>query len=315
MNVNHFKFKIEQISSKKPHLILLTFAFSLITFFLLPGCDQTFNPIQENSSAPFSMFGYLDASADTQWVRITPVRGQIDLLTEIPEMTVTVEDIKTGRSDQFRDSLFTFPDGLQILNAWSTTKILKPGGTYRVETERADGAESHVTITFPADFPTPRLEINYDFYQAILFIEDVENLLTVQVRTLAHITSESAGWNYTDVFWTPQEKIIKMTENDYKVLMTPSSMYNVRDQLPDPPNDDLDIEYLHHQVFVASAGPEWRNDLDELSDIQYSLPEILSNVKNGTGYIFGIVSKSVPFKSCFNEKKEYITCPAEAPLH
>lgn len=52
-------------------------AFSRITYcllliacflFVLAGCEENFQPIRNNSdSGAFSMFGYLDATADTQW--------------------------------------------------------------------------------------------------------------------------------------------------------------------------------------------------------------------------------------------------------
>ncbi|TVQ04901.1 MAG: hypothetical protein EA359_04900 [Balneolaceae bacterium] len=51
--------------------ILFTFAFSLFTFTLFIACDEPFQPLLENNSAPFSIYGYLDATADTQWVRVT----------------------------------------------------------------------------------------------------------------------------------------------------------------------------------------------------------------------------------------------------
>lgn len=297
--------------------LLFTFALSLFTLLHISGCDQTFQPIQDNSSAPFSMFGYLDASADTQWVRVTPVRGQIDLSTDVPDMTVTVEDLKTGNSSMFTDSLFLFPDGFHILNAWAATDMLKPEGSYRLTAERPDGASSSVTVTMPPDFPTPRMEV-YDIVDVVhLYIDGVEHLIDVQVRTKARVISPSAGWNYVDVFWSSQRRIDELESGSYLVWMTPGSKFNVLGHLTEPPAgwDDLEIEYLQHQVFVASGGPDWKEEFKELDDYRYSLPEVISNVESGTGYMFGIVSKSVPFKSCFDDQGEFIACPEEVPLY
>lgn len=291
--------------------LLFTFAFSLL---FLSGCDQTFTPIQDNYRAPFSMFGYLDVSADTQWVRVTPVRGQIDLSTTVPEMSVSVEDLETRNRAMFTDSLFLHGDGFHVLNAWGATDILKPEQTVRFKAERPDGAESHVNITFPPDFSTPRMEI-YEVSDVVLvYIEGVERLIEVQVRALVHVKAPSAGWDYIDVFRRPERRITKTGPGEYRVLMTPGSKYVLN--VPEPPAgwDDLEVEYLDHQVFVASGGPEWREDLANLTDIQYSLPEVLSNVENGTGYMFGIVSKSIPFESCFDDQGESIACPEEVPL-
>lgn len=304
------------IQGKEVLRLLFTFAFSFFTI-LLSGCDQTFEPIQDNSRAPFSMFGYLDVSADTQWVRVTPVRGQIDPSTTVPEMSISVEDLETGNRATFTDSLFLHGDGFHVLNAWGATDILKPEQTVRFKAERPDGAESHVNITFPPDFPTPRLEIFELTNIAFLYIEGVENLIDVQSRTKARVISPSAGWNYVDVFWSSHNRIDKTGPTEYLVWLTPGDKFNVMGQLPEPPAgwDDLEIEYIQHQLFVASGGPEWNEDFKDLSDIEYALSERISNVENGTGYMFGIVSKSIPFKNCFDDEGEFIACPEEVPLY
>jgi hypothetical protein len=312
MESSNFKTSIEELSNRS-WLTLFTFAFCLFTVF--SGCDQTFQPIQDNSRAPFSMFGYLDVSADTQWVRVTPVRGQIDISTDVPEMTVSVTDLNTGNSAAFDDSLFLSPDGRHILTAWNTTDILKPEHMVRFKAERPDGADSHVDITFPPDFPTPRMEI-YEISDVVLvYIEGVERLVEVQARALVHVKAPSAGWDFIDVFKKPIRRITKTGPGAYRVLMTPGSKYVLN--VPEPPAglDDLEVEYLDHQIFVASGGPEWREDFADLRDIEYSLPERISNVENGTGYMFGIVSKSIPFENCFDDEGEFIACPEEPPLH
>ena len=313
MKKNIFTARNELIPYKKSLVILFTFAFSLFTI-LLSGCDQTFNPIKDNSRVPFSIFGYLDVSADTQWVRVTPVRGQIDISTEVPEMTVSVTDLNSGNSAAFNDSLFLYPDGRHILTAWNTTDILKPEQTVRFKAERPDGSESHATIAFPPDFPTPRLEIYEESGFVLLYIEGVENLVEVQVRALAHVISPSANWDFIDVFKRRIRRIRKTGPGAYRAIMTPGSKFVVN--VPEPPAgwDDLEVEYLDHQVYVVSGGPEWREDFADLKDIEYSLPEVISNVENGTGYMFGIVSKSIPFENCFDEQGEFIACPEEPPL-
>jgi hypothetical protein len=148
----------------------------------------------------------------------------------------------------------------------------------------------------------------------LVYIEGVENLVSVQVRSLAHVKAPSAGWDYIDVFRRPIRRIVRTGPGTYRILMTPGVKYNAIVTTPPAGRDDLEIEYLQHQLFVASGGPEWNEELNDLKDIEYALPEVISNVENGTGYIFGIVSKSVPFKSCFDDQGEFVACPEEKPL-
>ncbi len=41
---------------------------------LTEACDDTFQPIAARGETLLPVFGYLDASADTQWIRVMPLR-------------------------------------------------------------------------------------------------------------------------------------------------------------------------------------------------------------------------------------------------
>lgn len=68
------------------------------------------------------------------------------------------------------------------------------------------------------------------------------------------------------------------------------------------------------QIFVASGGPEWNEEIPSMNDLVYNLPASFSNVEGGVGYLIGIVSKTIPFKGCFNEQRENIACALEKPF-
>jgi hypothetical protein len=59
------------------------------------------------------------------------------------------------------------------------------------------------------------------------------------------------------------------------------------------------IVVISRDIFVASGGPEWNEEIIILDDVLYALPEGISNVENGLGYMFGMVSKTIPYESCF----------------
>jgi len=40
------------------------------------GCEDTFEPYK-SSDRHFSIFGYLNAAADTQWIRVAPIRQSV----------------------------------------------------------------------------------------------------------------------------------------------------------------------------------------------------------------------------------------------
>jgi hypothetical protein len=107
----------------------------LATVVLLAGCDQTFEPLQETDRV-FSIYGYLEATADTQWIRVMPIRASIFSGPDPIDAVVTRENLANGRTLQLRDSLFSFrpfdPAGedLHAFN-FSTTERIEPGGSYR----------------------------------------------------------------------------------------------------------------------------------------------------------------------------------------
>lgn len=80
-----------------PHFILYI---CLIVYFLLTltGCDETFQSLQDNERHSFFIYGYLDASANTQWVRVTPVRMQLNQPPVKPEMHVTLDHPESGNT-------------------------------------------------------------------------------------------------------------------------------------------------------------------------------------------------------------------------
>jgi hypothetical protein len=77
---------------------------------LVAGCDHPFEPFQENTLGPFSVFGYLDLNADVQWVRVMPIRQTLLAEPGPIDAVVTLEHLGTGRVVTLRDSLFAYTD-------------------------------------------------------------------------------------------------------------------------------------------------------------------------------------------------------------
>ncbi len=267
------------------------------------GCDQTFQPIKENEDVPLSIYGYLDASVDTQWVRVTPLRDQLKQLSVKPEMHVTLEHVKSGNKTLMNDSLFLFEDGFNIINAWSVADI-EPSQTYRLQAERSNGVRSSVTVTIPSEFPDPVLQDIGDGCRATLRIEKVDRLVDVQSKwhvNIRFVTRGEVVFEEERFYTIPyRSKVNKIAEKAYTVFInTNSEMDEIRNQLQRAANNRVIIEVLSREIFVASGGPNWDEEIVSLDDIAYTLPGSFSNVENGIGYMVGIVSKSIPYESCF----------------
>ncbi|MDX1637743.1 MAG: hypothetical protein R3281_07225 [Balneolaceae bacterium] len=264
----------------------------MLVFVSFSNCDNSFSPLKENTQYPFSIYGYLDASVDTQWVRVAPTRNQLEMSAAKPFIRVTLTELETDQSTAMNDSLFRLPNGVHFINVWTTMDI-KPEHTYRLVAERPDGETSSVIVTIPKDFPTPKLIYGVDGCSARLEIEEVEHLADIQSVWI--LRSNSSGYLREEVRrFSYRSTARERTPNDYytriyadrekEKLNLPAGRYNMSERY----------------IFVAAAGREWIPDIGSLGDIEYALPEGLSNVENGLGYLVGIVNKKVPYEKCLS---------------
>jgi len=119
------------------------------------ACDTMIDPIEDTDMA-FSIFGLLDPSADTQWIRVASFRTTILSTPDPLDATVTVEDLSTGRMIDLIPTLFSqgsgnFGDTLFAYN-FRTTERIDPGSTYRLTARRSDGATSSSIARTPGEF-------------------------------------------------------------------------------------------------------------------------------------------------------------------
>lgn len=174
----------------------------LLYIFLVISCGETFEPWQENEQYYFSIYGYLDASADTQWVRVMPVREDLFFEPRPLDATVTLEHAESGESVVMVDSLFSYFQGY----AWNFSSVMniEPGQTYTITAEYRDGRASRATVQLPEDFPTPVIEIAESQGEDMVIIKGVNHLADVLavyhgrdhndrilIRTMSHITDTS----------------------------------------------------------------------------------------------------------------------------
>lgn len=280
-----------------------------LSCLMILGCNETFEPWQENDQYHFSIFGYLDASADTQWVRVMPVREDLFAEPKPIDAVVTLEHVESGESVVMNDSLFTFFQGY-AWNFW-TTLSLEPEQSYRIIAERSDGQISQAIVELPPDFPTPTVQRNPSAPggippRDIIFVEGVERMIDVQ--TLHHIR-----FRHTDeeslVPFIHLQDTTRTVSGDYIISIDPRED---RDMLQSMFNLET-IEILDQQIYIVSAGPGFHY-FPSIDDKVVALPEGVSNVTQGIGYVAGVVSKTIPYESCFKEESiDLIPCELQPP--
>lgn len=269
----------------------------LIFLLLIAGCDNTFEPLQENDRFFFSIFGYLDVSADTQWVRVVPVRESIENIPDMEDVTVTLEHIGEGEKAVMKDSLFTYFHSGEAYNHWVAMELF-PEETYRLSAAYPDGRSSYVEVIMPEDFPTPVLD-----NETMLEVDGVKRL--ADVRTVYHVLFPLI--DQVERISFPKDEISPRPPDGYRINLRPGRDRSYLNEF------FAGGEIIREQIFVASAGPEW-HDFRSLERRIFNLPDEISNVENGVGFLTGVVSKTIPFETCLDEESgESIPCPLQPP--
>lgn len=278
--------------------VALARLFVIVLCPMLISCDQTFDPIKE-SNFNFSINGYLDATADTQWVRVMPVRDSLLFEPGPINAVVTLEEVTSGMSVTMNDSLFRYLEGggAYAYMFWTTFDV-KPEETYRLTAATKSGEKtSSAQVTLPSDFPTPMVERKLIYiHKSIDRLGDVQAVYfgrdsfsgNVRIKGLSHFEAQDTTTTGLDFF-----TVYIREDADAEELVGFPPVFKT-------------------QIFVAAYGPDFPY-LGSVNKHVLDIPGSFSNVENGLGFLAGIVSKTIPFKSCFAEDGTLTACPAEPP--
>ncbi len=263
---------------------------------LSAGCDQSFEPFAEHERY-FSIYGNLDPAADTQWVRVMPIRTST-LAEPVPiDATVTLEHLGTGEVFTLRDSLFRHtgadpqsPGEVYVHTFWTTEPIL-PDATYRLTALRSDGATATATAKVAREYPRvivglgqdPRQFLNRDYVQ----VEGIDHLAMVLVHH--YIPDECSSYSHPHTIFhgpdgrpEPGDDIARVYVDRRPVL---------------PPGTFRCSPELKKQISIVTSGSEWAYGA-ELTNAVVTLPDVVSNVVNGAGFLGGILTRRVPYERC-----------------
>lgn len=290
--------------------------FVFLILMIVLACDDNFEPLQENDRYFFSMHGYLDATADTQWVRISPLKEGLVQVPSLDGVTVLIGDTGGHSIAEMKDSLFYFGYDSYAWVYWTTFPV-DYRQSYRITAINADGDFSNVKVDIPGDFPVPvittTLENNpNETQQFAASAEGIENLADVSVIY------------YVDEIFNNKQHIFRYAHKDRAGYTGPGSY-----AVTIPQQEDIvriarffHPEFLealtmftitHRQLFIASAGSGWIN-FSGLDEFDIVVPDgVADNVVNGTGHVAGVVSKTIPVQNCYDEHGDSEPCPTEIP--
>ena len=235
---------------------------------VLAGCEVPLDPIAE-SDRYFSMSGYLDTEADTQWVRVEPVDATVEASGDPIDARVTL-DGPGGPAALTQRVVRLGPNPSHLF--WTTADV-EPGQTYTVAARRPDGATTTARVRTPAPDPPPTLYDGYDECPARL------TLASTQPVGDAFVTYRVAGDVPRRIRFDRRDKVFR--SEDAWVL----TAYYGSDALEAGLNPlDVQNPNLSAEIALAVVTDDW----PEETDLETALtPTDQPSVENGLGFVGG----------------------------
>ena len=271
------------LSSSPPpsRWLLVRLPVLVVAVLLLTRCDDTVLDPFIDSDLHYSIGGFLDGGVDTQFVRITPVRDSIFLSPGPLDATVKLEHLTTGQATLWHDSVFYYKaagaTSEQIAHNYWSAFPLQPLATYRLTVTQSDGQRSITTVTLPDSFPTPIVEGNTIKMAGITRLADVVVEYRMQDQLSGQIITSAVSYlrSVSPVqgeLWVGVDRAGDEARINARFVIAR-------------------LQVLSIKITVAAAGPDWP-ELAEIDNETLALPDVVSNIEEGVGFLGGVISKT-----------------------
>jgi hypothetical protein len=295
----------ETISNKRSGIVAIFLSALVMTG--IAGCENAFDPIVEDPLRHYSMFGALNTIADTQWVRVTPIRDSLFLGRDSLDITVTITETESNQTDILTPVLSKVPTStIDTVYYWSfwTTMEIEAEKQYQVQTTGPDDKVSFATVTIPPDFDPPIFDFDPEMNTGSLIGDGIERMVITDVIYSLTVIGEDEDMVIKRVETVSQLKrdrlIYNQNTGQYRISINDRSYL---DELYT--NQFVIIDSA--KIFIAAGNDSWP-DVENLTPEELVLPHVISNVEGGTGVIVGINGMIMPFEGCLDEEEEPIPC-------
>lgn len=246
----------------------------------LTACSTEFEPRAE-SDLYFSVWGALDATADTQWVRVAPIRASLDREAGPVGGEVSLVRLSDGRRWPMADSLIQLPGRRTVHGFWTTADV-EPGGEYRVEIRRPDGAETRATVRVPPALPPVRLMDGICSCPSRATVSGTDNLIDAFAIYRDSVSGRTARFS--------KRTYIRRLESGQFT----ADVYYGDDALA-LGEDPFKLDRFVSEIEVVSATDAWP-DGATLGFEESLRPLDGGRVENGVGFVGGVVTQRVRFR-------------------
>lgn len=121
----------------------------LILLLFVSACSDSFDPVATTGDEFYALYGVLDTAADTQFVRVSPVRATARPPTPPLDGMVSSVAERAQKQTTWQDSLVQLDDGTTGFLFFTTDEVER-GETYALTVRRSDGAETRARLRLPS---------------------------------------------------------------------------------------------------------------------------------------------------------------------
>ena len=262
------------------------------------GCDESVDPIV-GSDIPFTLWGFLNAATDTQYVRVFPVTDQL-----IPDPSdgldarVVSTNLTTGERREWTYEAVRFDSLISGHFFWSPFRA-EYEHRYRLEVIRSDGETSSVEVSVPSEVD---FDIQVDLGNTDIPVEirgEVPNLVGVRVTYHAANVPPMLAWPAgTPIAAAVQlpvtivyDDVVERVEGGWRLVINMArdftgvqSVYGRNCLITVVDQSAPDI-WLRQMEFTAlAADSSWAPPGGVFDPNALAVPGTFSNVENGYGF-------------------------------
>ncbi|HEX7071506.1 MAG TPA: hypothetical protein VF190_11900 [Rhodothermales bacterium] len=275
-------------------------AFTLLAALVLlatTGCEETVDPII-GTDLPFTIWGFMNAGADTQRVRVYPITGELqpDGSAGIDARVYSI-DLDTGERREWTYKQVRF-DSLTVGHVfWSPFRAVH-GRRYRLEVIRSDGATSSTEVVVPPPVSF-RVEIVEGRTEIPVEIDgNVPNLIGFHVTYHAQSIPPANVWGGGPIpppvdhsITLPYDHLLRAVPGGWEVTIdmqddyeTLRALYRLACLVTDEGGSAPDLWLNRMEITAVAVDSSWSPPGGVFDPDVLAIPGTFSNVENGYGF-------------------------------
>lgn len=266
----------------------------VVTMAVLFGCETSFNPVTDDTRQ-YSVLGFLNASADTQFVRIEKLQdGQFTNAPVEFGVDVRLKNVNTGVTVSMQDSLFYYLGGTSSAHNFYTTADIEHTQSYQLEI--GEGTTTSGRVDIPADFPEPEITDSLRLVREVE-ISGIDRLILANVvyhittKCLQDFTVDCVPMQNQITFSYLQDTVQAPNGNTRAEIQLGSDLLEIEEAYP-PIQGERAYTVNRVDLIVAAGSDDWPDFLS-LNEESVAVPGTISNIEGGVGFLGGTVTDTL----------------------